>query len=211
MKLANFAGIDPDYQGRGLPNAGRNDRAVWEEFALDRDRLAREAAAIRIRMLDGEEEAPAQSRELADAEDLLEELAGRRTPGQGFRVSPEGRRALEARAMAMAEQHYREQGWQVENVSACTSYDLRCTRAGDELHVEVKGTQSDGRQILLTRNEVSHARETFPAVALFIVARIQLDRGDDGTVAALGGTPIIREPWELDGRLSPLAYEYRVP
>jgi hypothetical protein len=180
-------------------------------FAHDPDRLAREAAAIRIRILDGEEDDPIVSPELAAAEDLLDELAGRRSRGQDFRISPEGRRALEVHAMGLAKQHYRDQGWDVEDVSVRESYDLRCTRGNQELHVEVKGTQSDGRQILLTRNEVAHARDAFPGVALFIVARVQLDRDEDGAVAALGGTVIVREPWELhETRLSALAFEYEV-
>ncbi len=211
MKLGNFAAIDPEHPGLGLSRASLQDRAVWEEFTHDRDRLAREATAIRIRILDAEEADPVWSPELADAELLLDDLAGRRSGGQGFRVSAEGRRALEEHAMALATTYYRERGWQVENVSAHAAYDLRCTRLDEALHVEVKGTQSDGRQILLTRNEVSHARAAFPSVALVIVARIELDRDDAGTIAARGGTVRVLDPWALDETgLSALAYEYRV-
>jgi hypothetical protein len=212
MKLANFRSIDPDHLGAGLRGAGRNDRAVWEEFTQDRDRLAREALAIRIRILDRDEDAEPESDELADAEDAIDELAGRPSKGQGFRVSTDGRLALEAFAMELAERHYRAAGWQVENVSARASYDLLCTRPGhDELHVEVKGTQSDGRQILLTRNEVLHAKEAFPGVALFIVARIELYRDAADQVAARGGQPIVLDPWSLNEEgLSPLAFAYRL-
>jgi hypothetical protein len=212
MKLANFAGIDPDHSGVGLRGAGRNDRAIWEEFTNERDRLAHEAAAIRIRVLDADEDETLVSPEVADAEDTLAELAGKRPKGQGFLVSPDGRRALEDHAMALADQHYRASGWDVDDVAAHESYDLLCTKpTGEQLHVEVKGTQSDGRQILLTRNEVAHARDVFPNVALFIVARIQLYRDEDEAIRARGGDVIIVEPWQLreDG-LSPLAFEYRV-
>src|SRR5262249_50203695 len=156
-----------------LPHAG--------QFRRDRPGLrgarAHEAALIRIRILE-EEAGPADSAELADAEQALDELAGRSSRGQGPSVSPDGRRALEDHAIYMAEQHYRDRGRHVKNVSAQVPSDLHCTRGQDELHVEVKGTQSDGRHILLTRNEVAHARTTFPQVALYVVARIQLYRDE---------------------------------
>lgn len=50
MKLANFASLDSPYPGHGLVAVGGGDRAVWHEFASDQERLAREAAAIRVRV-----------------------------------------------------------------------------------------------------------------------------------------------------------------
>src|SRR5919201_6268554 len=47
MKLCNFLALDPDYKGKGLEAGGKLERAVWEEFAPDRGRLARVADAIR--------------------------------------------------------------------------------------------------------------------------------------------------------------------
>ena len=64
-----------------------------------------------------------------------------------------------------ASEHYSDLGWSVGDVSLSESYDLRCTRQGEELHVEVKGTTSQGERVLLTRNEVAHAREWYPGVA----------------------------------------------
>jgi hypothetical protein len=49
MKLANFAALDPTYPGVALSRGGRGDAAIWEEFAADRPRLAREARALRER------------------------------------------------------------------------------------------------------------------------------------------------------------------
>ena len=42
------------------------------------------------------------------------------------------------------------------------------------LHVEVKGTTSRGDKVLLTRNEVSHARGTDAGLALFVLAGVVL-------------------------------------
>jgi len=47
MKLANFLRLDPNYHGAGLERGSKEDINVWDEFASDRDRLTRVAAAIR--------------------------------------------------------------------------------------------------------------------------------------------------------------------
>ncbi len=105
--------------------------------------------------------------EIEDAELTLAELAGKNRSGQGFRMDAAARQAIEQHAMQEAINHYEEQGWSVTDISATCSYDLFCKRnKGEELHVEVKGTTSDGQQILLTANEVEHARYRYPNVAL---------------------------------------------
>ena len=68
-------------------------------------------------------------------------------------------------------------GWSViTDVSRSRCFDLLCHHETDELRVEVKGTTSPGDRILLTRNEVTHARRMFPRVALYVLADIQLQR-----------------------------------
>lgn len=47
MKLGNFAAIDPNHVGVGLPRGGHGDREVWEEFSGDPSRLSAVASAIR--------------------------------------------------------------------------------------------------------------------------------------------------------------------
>ena len=101
----------------------------------------------------------------------------------------------------------------MQDVSAYRPYDLHCSRPdGRELHIEVKGTSTDGSGVLLTRNEVKHAHAYFPLVSLFIVANVQLQPANNGTFTASGGRIIVREPWNLnDDDLTALAYSYRVP
>ena len=119
-------------------------------------------------------------------------------------------KAVELRAMEEAERCYREQGWKVEDVSAAESYDLRCTRDGDELHVEVKGVTSDGSEVNLTRNEVEHARER--RTALFVLSHVEVSYADGGEPVASGGNARVLCPWRVDdGDLTALAYSYRVP
>ena len=89
-------------------------------------------------------------------------------------------KAVELRAMEEAERYLLEAGWEVTDVSGQRGlgYDLHCTRGdNEELHVEVKGTTTDGSEVTLTRNEVAHARER--CTALFVVSRIQVSYDDD--------------------------------
>lgn len=146
--------------------------------------------------------------EVQEALDAAEERAGKRTSGQG-RTDPIVRRAIEQYAMAKAEEYYRAEGWQVDpSVATSEPYDLRCTRDSVELHVEVKGTQSEGHQIILTYNEVDHACN-YSHVELFIVTRIALDESGLPSGGEVHGP---WRPWEIDeGQLKVIAYVYTVP
>ena len=112
-------------------------------------------------------------------------------------ANPLRRRAVELRAMKEAKRHYREEGWRVRDVSATESFDLRCTRDGEELHVEVKGLSGGASEITLTRNEVAHARNH--RTALFVLCNITVSRDKSGTLVASGGDCLVfKDPWELD-------------
>jgi hypothetical protein len=149
----------------------------------------------------------AEQDEITSARNALAELAGEPSEGQGYSSFSSRRKAIEARAMLKATDYYTRRGWTVTDVSAKRSYDLRCTRGSERLHVEVKGTTSNGDAVLLTRNEVEHARGAFPHVALFVVANIRVS-GDPPR--ATGGRVQRKEPWDIaQGQLTPLAFEYR--
>jgi len=47
MKMCNFLHFDPSYSGVGLKAGSKLDRAIWDEFSVDRTRLERVAAEIR--------------------------------------------------------------------------------------------------------------------------------------------------------------------
>jgi hypothetical protein len=126
---------------------------------------------------------PTSSPDVSDTLLAFSQVAGRRQRGQGFRITPEARRAVEQYAMEKAEAYYREQGWDVDTrVAATECFDMRCIRGTAVLHVEVKGITSLGEQIVLTRNEVTHAREQYPAIALAIVKNIEIEPGEPVTV-----------------------------
>lgn len=111
--------------------------------------------------------------------------------------------------MEVAEDHYRDAGWDVEDVSASMPFDLLCQELGSELHVEVKGTTANRPQVVLTANEVLHARAEHPRTALVWVSGIVLHRtGEDAPVAS-GGSIRVIEPWRLDdGTMEALSFAY---
>lgn len=76
------------------------------------------------------------------------------------------------------------------------------------MSVEVKGTATEGRQVLLTRNEVRHARAHFPRIALYILSRVVIAE-DRGSLVATRGTPHVINPWDItDGVLTPVSFSY---
>jgi Protein NO VEIN, C-terminal len=140
------------------------------------------------------------------AEEAVQDAAGkiaRRGRGQGFQLDQEAKVAVEACAMNAATEFYGKD-WDVEDVHATESYDLICRRGDEVKHVEVKGTTTDEAEVILTPNEVTHARET-PCTALFVLSGITVERAEDGTVTATGGKHRCYDPWRLDdGTLTPV-------
>jgi hypothetical protein len=134
------------------------------------------------------------------------EKALARSKGQGFARTPAERRALENHAMVAAERYFQQQGFRVEDVSARRSYDLVCKKGQTELHVEVKGTTTDGDAVVLTNNEVKHACDPRNSCVLFVLHSIRLK----GRTAA-GGKQRVLRPWQPQQRhLTPVSYTYRL-
>jgi hypothetical protein len=129
---------------------------------------------------------------------------------QGFLISPKARRAIEERAVQLARQHYLTSGYAVKVVGK--PYDLLCEHeSGRILYVEVKGTQGIGRDVLLTPNEVTFARDHKDQMALFVVSGIVVDYSDPEVATVSGGSQAIYEPWDIDsGELEPLGYSLTI-
>jgi hypothetical protein len=178
-----------------LASDGSQKRAPWIQHALDfiddyqgSDILAKP-------------EADAEKESAAAAEKALA-----RSKGQGFARTPQERRALEDHAMAAAKKYFRHERFDVQDVSARRSYDLLCTRGTKELHVEVKGTTTDGDAIVLTNNEVKHARDRRNSCVLFVLHSIRLKRQK-----ASGGKQLVLDPWRLQqAHLTPVSFTYRL-
>jgi hypothetical protein len=150
---------------------------------------------------------------IEQSEDAVKQAAGKvasRGRGQGFQRDQEVKVAVEARAMNAATGFYAG-SWSVEDVHGRESYDLVCSRGDEVKHVEVKGTTTDGAEVILTPNEVKHARENSHSV-LFILSDVKVERSEDGTVTATGGVRRLYDPWAVDeGALTPIGYRYQVP
>jgi len=126
--------------------------------------------------------------------------------GQGFARTPQERRALEDHAMVAAKEYFRREGFAVEDVSARCSYDLLCRRETLEVHVEVKGSTTDGESIVLTNNEVKHACDPRNACVLFVLHSVVLNG-----IKPSGGKQLILNPWHVENlRLTPVSYTYRL-
>ncbi|MEU7044168.1 DUF3578 domain-containing protein [Streptomyces varsoviensis] len=135
----------------------------------------------------------------------------RRSPGggQGFLLTAAERSAIEKRSVLLATEHFAAQGWSVKDVGATKPYDLHLTRGDEILYVEVKGTTSDGSQVILTRAEVEKQREFAPANALVIVHSIELDRAVEPATAT-GGVLHCISPWTIEEEtLTVISYIHR--
>lgn len=169
-----------------------------------------EALVLLDALYRGEDEGidlPGESPEIADAEGQVASISRtQQRRGQGFRLSAPERRVIETHAVELTARHLEELGYTVLDVGATESFDLDARSAGGSLKVEVKGTTSDGSEILLTRNEVLLHEAAFPHNALAIVHSIQLIRSE---MTATGGELVFESPWQLDrGRLVPIAFRY---
>ncbi|PZG15591.1 protein NO VEIN domain-containing protein [Nonomuraea aridisoli] len=129
--------------------------------------------------------------------------------GQGFATDQQVKVAVETHAMNEALLHYSKLG-NVTDTSRTESFDYVVEIDGVSWHVEVKGTTGDPQEILLTSNEVQHAKE-YPHVALFVLSNITVSRDDHGEITTSGGKASIFHPWSLDqARLSPVGYKYQL-
>jgi hypothetical protein len=126
--------------------------------------------------------------------------------GQGFQSDSRRRKAVEQYSQQQAIAHYQNQGFKVE--VAGKPYDLKCSRKGEVLYVEVKGTETAGDFVFLTKNEVKHAREH--PMELFVLSKVVLKvRGS--VIKAISGEAHILRPWKADdSRLIPYAFIYQL-
>lgn len=131
--------------------------------------------------------------------------------GQSFNSSVNARRAIECYSMERAKKCFINQGYKfVEDISRNHSIDLRFEdAAGQRLDVEVKGTQTCGSSIFLTKNEVDYAQDKSNNCALYVLHSIELTELKSGCKCT-GGEEKILNPWlaEADA-LRVVTYQYK--
>ena len=127
----------------------------------------------------------------------------------GYQADPEKRKCIELYAEDWAVEYYKRLGFSVEKKGK--PYDLLCTKGDLTVHVEAKGTMGLANKVILTRNEVTDARNSNWRSDLFVVRRIVLVKVE-GIWQASGGGELLFEKWEpVDDDLIPMTYEYTVP
>lgn len=203
-----------DYVASGTPWLSELDvppyeiqRAFFKITKKTFDKIAKQLAAS------SGESATARKRRNAPTEivddEVVEALERKQAKSQGFMLDSELRSRLENFSMASATHHFESLGYTVEDHSKNHPYDLRCVRKHETLYVEVKGTQTDGKGIILTSGEVEFARRHSKQMVLFILHSIQVSK-DRKKLS--DGVPVVIQPWIVEQTaLKPLSYKYEVP
>lgn len=128
----------------------------------------------------------------------------------GYLQDQEQKRSIELYAMAIASQAFIEKGFSIKDTSANRPYDLMCEKNGVVRYVEVKGTTTEARTVVVTQNEVEHARKHIGESILFVIANIDVAKTDEN-ILCTGGSLHIEDPWvPEEARLSPTQYRYEI-
>jgi hypothetical protein len=122
---------------------------------------------------------------------------------------PQLRSAVETHAVDAAVDYYTELG-ATEIVKVGKPYDIRLLYAGQERHIEVKGSSLSIEAVELTVNEVNHAQDHQPT-DLVVVDGIEWSRAD-GQLTTSGGRLRVWLNWTPHREdLSPRKFAYSLP
>src|SRR5262245_52874880 len=114
--------------------------------------------------------------------------------------------------MGLANTYLGSKGYDVNDVSATSPFDLQITRGGNVYTVEAKGSSSVATTVELTSGEVDHAISNDSLSVLVVVDEIEWQRQADETVSTSGGRVRLWDDWHPDPtRLTPTRYRYVVP
>lgn len=103
-------------------------------------------------------------------------------------------------------EHFRKDGWTVQDVRFGNPYDAVATKDGRTLWLEAKGTETSGASVTVTHNEVDWARAHPNDCILGILSDVTFL--PNGEVDASSGTFRILN-WNPDrGALAPRAYDF---
>lgn len=145
--------------------------------------------------------------ELEEEIELLHEKLGR-SRGQGFNLNKVDKKLIEQYAMNLAMKHF---GSKAKDVSKTCSYDIHLNLGSHHCYIEVKGTTTDGSEVILTKNEVNLMKRVQSErhdTVLFVVHNIQL-KGRGKKRHAYGGNERIIQPFIIyNANLVPLSFKY---
>jgi hypothetical protein len=148
------------------------------------------------------------SPEVQDALTAIDEISRPRAIRPPRRLTAAENKAIEQHAVNLVRRYLEDRHYVTTDVGATESYDVRAVRADQVVKIEVKGTTSDGAEIVLTYNEVELHNTEHPNNALAVVKHIILDHTGP---TARGGELELLMPWSVEReRLRPMAYRYRL-
>jgi len=129
--------------------------------------------------------------------------------GQAWQNDPVRRKAVEDYAQRLLEQHYRDKRWKVEDVRYGNSFDAKATKGKQVRYLEAKGTETDGKSVIVSKGEVNFARKNPSECVLGILSGIRFNA--DGTLDDTSGHLEIH-PWDPDtGVLEPTRFNWSPP
>lgn len=136
------------------------------------------------------------------------------TKGTGGRQQDSAvKKAIERHAVDWALKYFKSEGYEVDDVGSTESYDVYALNdAGEELHIEVKGSSSSSAAVELTDGEVNHWSDEYERV-LVVVDEILWSKNADG-IKTSGGRPRVWRDWEIEptnSSLIPIRFRYFVP
>ena len=130
--------------------------------------------------------------------------------GQGFMRDTARKLAVERYAVERAIEFYLSIG-ATEVVTLGQPYDLKVMLAGEEVHVEVKGSTMESSKVFVTAGEVRHAGE-FPLVELIVVDQVKWSVGPNDEILPFGGAMRRWPNWVIaKSSLSAIAYQHELP
>lgn len=128
--------------------------------------------------------------------------------GQGFQSNIVIKRLIEQHAMDMCKEHFIAKGYTVTDTSLNKPYDYIASKGKEKLFIEVKGTQTLGEKIILTKNEVEMSKKYGDQMVLFLVHSIEMNKK---RTKKNSGKVVIKSPWKLnESRLVPISYAYTI-
>ncbi|MET3206280.1 UNVERIFIED_ORG: hypothetical protein ABIB21_003099 [Arthrobacter sp. UYEF13] len=128
--------------------------------------------------------------------------------GQGLQMDAAFRKAIEDAAQDRLMSHYRDRGWTVTDTRQNRPYDAVADKGAERIYLEAKGTQSQGHSVIVTRNEVDHARQHSGSCVMGIWAGMRLV---DGVVDPEAGVFRILPFSPDDHELRPRDFDWTLP
>ncbi len=198
-----------------LPKSFQDASALVKKIPYDEieDQLMINTLTTAAEMLRVVYDAQREGRELSPADQVELDIMGISRPqskdatGQGYGLTAAERKAVELRAMTLAEEWLSKEGYALKDTSKNKPYDFSARKGEDELFVEVKGTTSENAYaIAMTHGEVALHRNNKGQTALIIVTGIRLHK-DGKNPKAFGGALEALVGWDIDDwSLDPTAF-----